>query len=50
MGEAGKDALRVSFDRKLRLEFHVVKVTSDASLLAYRDLDDVFGLTSMIAC
>ena len=50
MGEARKDALRVNFDRKLKLEFHGVKVTSDAGLLAYRELDDVFRLTDMVAC
>ena len=50
MGEARKDALRVNFDRKLKLEFHGVKVSSDAGLLAYRELDDVFGLTDVVAC
>ena len=32
MGEGKKDALRVNFDNKLKLEFHGVKVTSDAAL------------------
>jgi len=32
MGESKKDALRVKFDKKLKLEFHGVKVTSDAIL------------------
>ena len=41
MCERSKDALRLDFDRKLKVEFHGTKVTSDAGLLAYRELDDV---------
>lgn len=34
MGERRKDALRVTFDRKVKLEFHGTKVTSDAGWAA----------------
>jgi len=47
MGESRKDALQVGFDSKLRLEFHGSKVTSDAGLLAYRELDGAMDLTAM---
>jgi hypothetical protein len=43
-GEAKKRGLRTEFDRKVKPDFHGVKITGDAGLLAYRELDEVFGL------
>jgi len=45
MGEARKEAFRVDFDKRLRLEFHGAKVSTDAGLFPYRELDDAAQLT-----
>ncbi len=45
MGDRRQQALRVQFDGKLKLDFYGANITSDAGLLALRELDEAFRLT-----
>lgn len=48
MGERRREAFRVGSDRSVKIEFRGAHVTSDAGLLAFRELDDALGLTGVV--
>jgi hypothetical protein len=47
MGEGRKATIRLQFDSSVQLTFQGAAITSDAGLLAYRELDNAFGLTDI---
>ena len=48
MGAPKNGAIKLLFDRRLRLEFRGARITTDAGLLAVRELDEMMGLTDMV--
>ena len=50
MGESSDTPLKLQFDRRVRLDFRGATITSDAGLLACRELDAALRLTGRLVC
>ena len=48
-GESISAPLKVGFNRRLKLQFHGAKLSSDGGLIVFRELDDALGLSEMAA-
>ena len=48
-GAGLRQADRVDFDRRVRLEFRGTQLSSDGGLLVMRELDDALGLSDLSA-
>ena len=46
MGHTCKDGSRIEFDSPSKMEFHGDPITSDAALVAHRDLDKTLELAA----
>ena len=49
MGDREKASLRLQFNPQIRLEFHGATITSDAGLLAFRELDTCFSIGAAVS-
>jgi hypothetical protein len=47
MGDGRKQALRTQFDGRLKLDFLGAKITTDAGLFLFRELDEAFRLAEV---
>jgi len=43
------ERFNIRFNRKIKLEFHGARLTSDGGLLAYRELDEALGLFDSVS-